>query len=139
MLRETCLLPILLVSVLSSNGWRNQINADTMSNETTVNSHDMQNLKELYNYTQEMDGEMAKAFIVAYLDFQSNAEIPQGKREINNYTIKMKKDKDKFRILFYAKRTKDSPGKGGESELGRDVEYEVNSTDYKIIHRMYFK
>jgi hypothetical protein len=139
MLRKTCLSLILLVSVLSGDGWHSRINANTVPDKTSIKSNDMQNLRERYNYTHEMDGEMAKAFIAAYLDFQNNTEIPQNKRDIANYTVKMKKDKDKFRILFYAKRTKVSPGKGGESELGRDVEYEISSTDYKVIRRSYFK
>lgn len=139
MLGKTCLLLILLGGVLSSDSWHSQINAETSPDGTGIEPNDMQNLRERYNYTHEMDGGMAKAFIAAYLDFQNNPEIPQNKREIVNYTVKMKRDKGKYRILFYAKRTKDSPGKGGESELGRDVEYEISSTDYKVINRAYFK
>ncbi len=139
MFRKSCLLLILLVSGLRGDGWHSKINTKTMLNETGVDSPDTQNLREHYNYTNEMDGEMAKAFIAAYLDFQNNTEIPQSKRVVTNYTIKMKKDKDRFRIFFWAKRTKGGGGKGGESELGKDVEYAVSSTDYKIIHRAYFK
>jgi|SRR5262245_4824459 len=139
MFRTPCLLLVLLVSGLRSDGWQRQIYGDSILKETGVDSLYTQNLRERYNYPHEMDGEMAKAFITAYLGFQINSEIPQSKREVNNYTIKMKKDKDRFRILFSAKRTKNSSGKGGETELGKDVEYTVSSTDYKIISRAYFK
>lgn len=88
----------------------------------------------------KMRGEHMKAFLVAYSAFKEDAEIPDIKKQIENYSVELREVDNSYFILFIAKRSKNERGmKGGTSELGKDVTYTIRKSDYQIISRLFYK
>lgn len=87
-----------------------------------------------------ISGQRMRAFLVAYDAFKNDPAISQGKKQIENYDIEFSQRRTGYVVLFAARRLpSERELEGGESSLGRDVEYTVSKKDYQVVERMMFK
>jgi hypothetical protein len=88
----------------------------------------------------KVNGDYMKAFVVAYDAFKEDSGIAPDKRQLQNYEVEFTQDQSTYFVLFFAKRLPSERGlKGGESTLGRDVQYGVRKSDYQITSKQFFK
>ncbi|MGH9949903.1 MAG: hypothetical protein ACRD6X_22270 [Pyrinomonadaceae bacterium] len=86
----------------------------------------------------KLDGGVAKSFIVAYEAFRNQPEIPETKRSLQNYFIKLHKSDDDVYVHFQPKSLDaDLTRKGGETSLGKAIVYVIREKDFTI-KRFYF-
>jgi hypothetical protein len=88
----------------------------------------------------QLSGECLKAFLIAYESFKRDPDIDIQKRQIENYDVHFSESEQVYLILFFAKRLPNEIHlKGGETGLGRDVEYAINKKTYQIVEKRFFK
>lgn len=117
------------LSPIPSKTGQNDVNNDT---EDAIQGSE--------NVRTKISGQMMKAFLVAYDAFKNDPAISQGKKRIENYDIEFSQRRKGYVVLFTARRLpSERELEGGESSLGRDVEYTVSKKDYQIVERMMFK
>ena len=118
-----------MFSPIPSKTGQNDVNNDT---EDAIQGSE--------NVRTKISGQMMKAFLVAYDAFKNDPAISQGKKRIENYNIEFSQRRKGYVVLFTARRLpSERELEGGESSLGRDVEYTVSKKDYQIVERMMFK
>ena len=88
----------------------------------------------------EIDGNLAKAFLIAYDAFKNEDRIPLPKKQLENYVIEYRQDKSTYFVYFKAKTTPgENPQAGGETRLGVDVTYAVIKSDFHVVARQFYK
>lgn len=89
---------------------------------------------------EELPRRVILALFVAYEDFKLRREIPPKKRLLENYTFAFKEVDRHIIIAFIAKRP-DVPffeqARGGETEFGVDITYEIDA-DTNSINKYWF-
>ena len=84
----------------------------------------------------EVSGEYAKAFLTAYDAFKQDANIPERKKQIEQYRLEFRQDGQAYFVSFVATPV---PHVGGETDTGRDVTYALSKKDYRITSRQFYK
>ncbi len=90
----------------------------------------------------KVDGVHLKVISIAFAAFGTESMIPEAKRNIQNYDVELRQDKEYFFIYFSAHLSaEDRLGltEGGETSLGKSVMYIVTKNDFKIQKRYFFK
>lgn len=110
--------------------------SDALNNqETPTPRWSTQKSAQLSPPEHRFDGVYARALLVAYDAFKSDRDIPEGKKQIENYNVELRQSSDLFFITFSAKPLHI----GGESELGKDVTYTIEKATYQIVGRNFYK
>ena len=111
----------------------NTSNVVVKSNESNMKENILQkNVLDL-PVEKQVNGGFFKAILNSYNDFMLKSNLPEEKKNIENYEILVRQNKNEFIISFVAKRLKEELNlDGGESALGKDVVYIINKNDYSI-------
>lgn len=88
----------------------------------------------------KIEGTSLKSFLISYHAFKNDSDIPEGIKDIENYSIKIHKAKNRIYVKFSPYLTeRDTNTRGGETVLGREVVYILDAKDYSIKKRYFMK
>ena len=95
------------------------------------------------NPTTPVDGKLPgtylKPVLAAYEAFKAEPELPEAKKQIENYDIELRQDGETYFIWFMPRVPPGTPVVGGTTDLSRAVTYSVRKSDYKVIDRQFYK
>lgn len=86
-------------------------------------------------------GAHIKAISIAFNAFKMDSMIPEDKKNVENYDIELRQNKDNFFIYFAPYRTQEDRKilrEGGESSLGKSVMFIIGKKDFEIKRRYFF-
>ena len=90
-----------------------------------------------------VSGENLSYLMVAVHAMKTNPDIPEEKRQVENYSFSLKFSGDDWAIVhLHAHATEEWRALeelSSETDLGREVEYTIDRKTLKVLRRQYFK
>lgn len=87
-----------------------------------------------------VEGSHLKIISIAFEAFKTDKEIPEDKKNIEDYKVELRQNKNSFFIFFIAGMAKgEKPSFGGQTILGKDTMFIINKKDFAIKGRTFFK
>lgn len=89
----------------------------------------------------KVTGVHLKAIAIAFDAFKVDSMIPEDKKNIENYDIELRQNKDNFYLYFAPHSTEKDRKKlqeGGESSLGKSVMFIIERRSFEIKKRYFF-
>jgi len=82
-----------------------------------------------------------EAILMALDDFRQIPDLADSKKQLRNYRLLIETNGQQLTVMFHAKRVtqEDLDSLGGESSVGRDVEYCLDVEKMTIVSRKYHR
>lgn len=90
----------------------------------------------------KVEGQYLKIFAVALTAFNSENKIPENKRDIRNYAVELRENREFYLVYFSAHSSVEDKSKlteGGETSLGKSVMFVISKGDLSMQGRYFFK
>lgn len=120
----------------------NSVNNNANTNINKTDNSDDEKIPENLPITLKMEGGELKAISIAFESFKIDELIPENKRNIENYKVILRQNKQKYYIGFspkYSETEKLNPPDGGETSLGKSVTFIIGKQDFKLKRRVFFE
>ncbi len=92
------------------------------------------------NRSQSIPGEYMKAFVVAHDAFRKAPDLKEAKKNLDNYNIEFSEDAKNYRVHFHVKMVPGTvQGLGGETTIGREEEFTLAKSNYKIVQELLYR
>jgi hypothetical protein len=88
----------------------------------------------------EVSGTYIAAFEAAYREFLRISDLSKSRKRLENYRIRFTEDESNYYVKFVPRLAiGDSAREGGETTLGREVQFTVRRTDLAVVRRTYYE
>lgn len=84
----------------------------------------------------------SRAVSVAIASFQSDSMIPDEKKNLDNYNVELRQNREYFFVYFSAhpsQQDESERSKGGETSLGKSVMFVIAKQNFHMKRRYFFK